>query len=430
MGKLTKKSKIIIGVVAGILAAIILAAGIAAIVIFTKKPNYAALDSIEIVVDMTNSKYYVGSEGKKPDTNGKSVEQVEGAVNVYTYDEMFDNLKNGKDVCVHFKKAKMTASKGTIYLTSDIYANGLSLDAYEVVKGDLKKGGDNAIEVGAGADVLIRDLHIFGKSFAEGDSLRTYNNYGSMIKISSAVPGEANRAKAKVIHCVMENSHKVVHLEKNGQLDLEGSVVRNAADTTVSVGTFANLSNTLNSKNNVIINSMTAGILSYCYDGQVNEYDNANTWNVINITGFLDIYNWKRASNIAFIPDTELGGNQGLVATLNSIVTGEIVKPEYADLSVDDKDAKYADAPDKYVHLGILKISTASPENKSIINIDTKALGYGQNVFPIPNGLAQQFMKYTMMYGYFNNVEGKVAPNTQLTKDSLQVLYKELVQGR
>lgn len=246
-----------------------------------------------------------------------------------------------------------------------------------------------------------------------------------MIKVSSSEQGEQNRAKAKVIHCVLENSHKVVHLGKNGQLDLEGFVVRNAADTTVSVGTFANLPNTLNSKNNVIINSMTAGILCYLYDGAINDSNAANSWNTINISGFLDIYNWKSVDSLAFIPDTELGGNQGLVASLNNIVTGEINKEEYKDLSA-------VVGGSKYVHMGIIKIATAYKTNGTKINFvdGINSVGYGENIFPIPGGLPQQFIKYAMMYSYYNNVEDKVGVNSTFADESNAKIYEELVMGR
>lgn len=415
--KWSKKKKTVVGIVSGVIAAILIAVIVVVCVLFLGTSKRVGFDQTNYVIDMGND-YYVGTEGSY-DTSlsrNKNVTTIEGAYNVSNYADFVAQLKAGNDVVVHASEFVMTKPKdesGTISVKSSIYGNGVSINAFDVVKGSAKNSGYDAFVVEPGKAVVIRDMKVFGHPMSETDAfedgLKTFTGYGSLLNIRG---DSKNKAIADVYHCIFENSHKVVHIQ-SAYVMMEGCLVRNAADTAISIGTFKNQASEFISNNNIVADSLTGGILTYCYDGNIDKSsDNKDTWNTIIIEGFLDIYNWKKASELAFIPDTELGGQTGLISSLNSFLSEEIVKPEYQAMRSD------VDG-DSYVHFGILKIATNGYgvnkaqilyENREIKVGDDKnsnGLGYTMQKFPIPS-IGGAFMKELFVTGYFGNNEGSV----------------------
>lgn len=415
--KWSKKKKTVVGIVSGVIAAILIAVIVVVCVMFLGTSKRVGFDQTNYVIDMGND-YYVGTEGSY-DTSlsrNKNVITINGAYNVSDYADFVAKLKEGKDVVVHASNFVMTKPKdesGTISVKSSIYGNGVSINAYDVVKGSSKSLGNDAFVVEPGSEVVIRDMKVFGQPMSESDTfedgLKTFTGYGSLLNVRG---DSKKKAIADITHCIFENSHKVVHIQ-SAFVTMEGCLVRNAADTAISIGTFKNQASEFVSKNNIVADSLTGGILTYCYDGDINKSsDNSDTWNSIYIEGFLDIYNWKKASELAFIPDTELGGQTGFISTLNKYLSEEIVKPQYQAMRSDvDGEA--------YVHFGVLKIAT-NPygvnkakiyyDNREIKEGDDKSsngIGYTMQSFPIPQ-IGSAFMKELYVTGYFGNNEDSV----------------------
>ncbi|MEG1394429.1 MAG: hypothetical protein RSD04_01630, partial [Clostridia bacterium] len=303
----------------------------------------ASIDGNTLTVNGTTPfEMTVGGDSKK-------VTVVADGYNVSTYDDFRAKVDAGQVAVVQATEFAMTAEKGTINVKNSIYGNGVNIDGTAVAKASGDKGwktaGSNVMSVNVTKQLTIRDVHAFGIKTDPELTIKQFNNVGSALAIS----GDENGGKSNVdvIHCVLENGHKVFHIN-NSNVNMTGCIVRNASDTTVSIGTFDNKKSTVNMTDNVIANSLTAGVVIYDYSVTGSS---AKTWNEINVKGFLDIYNWRSAKNLSFLPDTELGGSVFIVDTINSFV-GSDISPEdkYAELKAVAKDGS------QYLHMGIFKI--------------------------------------------------------------------------
>lgn len=428
--------------------------------IFPQGTEFKLTDADETVT-LTNTTLQVGSlkdfkiTYKDTEAAGKTVTMdvnvVRNGVNVDTYDALYknahttdENIEKGEfnsPVIIQNKELKMKLRyannekkrQATIKLTNSLYGNGCTLNANSVAYGfgtDWKNSGYTAIEISqhsaiVNVPILIRDLHLIGKEAESSDTLKTYTNYGALLNIEGGTKENNDvekKAKANIENCIIERGHKVVHM-RNAIVNMSGTIVRTAADTTVSIATTANCATTLNIKNCVIADSLTAGILMYCIDGSITEAnDNMNTWNQINIQGFLDIYNWKKSSEIALLPDTE-GGPQ-IANFANGIVRSEVDNPKK------NQEYKVVQQGNQYVHFGIIQICTVSNGinlNKSIItNYDSQ--GFKAEQFPIPDA-AKAIIRDVKVCGYMNNANGNVAPQAKIG-DKIDTLYDELYYGR
>lgn len=391
---------------------------------------------------------------KDTKTNQKVTMQttvIKNGINVDTYEKLYKNahtteeeIKNEefkKPVLIQNKEISMklryknndSKRQATINLTNDLYGNGATINANSVVYGfgtEWKNRGWPAFSISQHSaiknkPILIRDLHLIGKEPESTDTLKTFTNYGSLLDIAGAHEGAKSsddKAKATIENSIFERSHKVIHLS-NAKIDMKGTIVRTAADTTISIATSANSATTLNIENCIIADSLTAGILMYCIDKNIGiSNDNIDTWNQINIKGFLDIYNWKKSSEIALLPDTE-GGPQ--VASLaNGIVRSEVDNPKKNQAYKVTKDNE------QYVHFGIIQICTVSNAiglNKSVVTNYTNQ-GFRQEEFPIPDA-AKAIIKDVKVCGYMNNANGAIGPTTTI-KDNIANIYNDLYFGR
>lgn len=320
----------------------------------------------------------------------------------------------------------------------DVHVTGcdMSLEA-AVYEGDENKPeeGDGTETPKPTADeeteerVVIKPAgNLYGLTQADVDKrgVLLFSKNGNLVDIS----GE-NGEKANVVmkHCVLENGAKVLHIV-NTNMDLIGTVVRNAADTAISIQTSANNASYIKSYNNVIANSLTGGILFYCFDATINESNAEDTWNTFEIMPdtFLDIYNWKNQNGLAFLPETE-----GFANIANPIAGSEIPQAKYDKLKGNVNGQMY-------IHFAIIKIRTGDglPKNSSKV-VGYENIGYTtakengfEKGFPIP-GIASAIMKEIDVWGYYGNIEGSVSPTTVLggeTDEDLALFYKELRDGR
>lgn len=418
------------------------------------------LEDADETITLTNTTLMVGSVKdfkiiyKDSEANNQpvtlNVKVVRNGVNVDSYDALYknahtpnDKIEKGefnKPVLIQNRELKMKLRyanndkkrQATITLTNDLYGNGCTLNANSVVYGfgsDWKNSGYTAINVSkysaiANVPITIRDLHLIGKEADNTDTLRTYTNYGHLLNIEGSSEKEDIEAKAKanIENCIIERGHKTIHM-RNAIVNMKGTVVRTAADTTISIATVADAATTLNVENCIVADSLTAGILMYCIDTSItNANDNNKTWNQINIRGFLDIYNWKKSNEIALLPDTE-GGPQ--VANLaNGIVRSEVDNPNK------NQEYKVVHEGGQYVHFGIIQICTVNNAinlNKSVIS-NYESQGFRAEQFPIPD-TAKAIIRDVKVCGYMNNNNGAITPASKIS-DNLEKLYDELYNGR
>ena len=484
-----KKKKIIIITAASVIGVIVLSLFIWLMVMFFGPSATQDLSSIPLQVEMGN-KYYIGSENNTQDyskifpdgsdfslsgskltfkQDGKTVTKdvtiVDGAVNVYTFEELAANVNAGKKVVIQNANLKAPKLEGKaesdvlkMEVTNDIYGNGATVNVNEIVatrvkgvtggKIAAKSDGSSYSDKYAGGysaftimptknQIIFQDVHIIGNDMSNKENgdlfgltdeqitargVKLFSGYGDLMYIGGDSDGKAN---VKVYHCVVENGHKVVHV-RNANLDIEGTIIRNASDTALSVATFESEKSTINSKNNVILNSLTGAILFYSFE-PIAKAKEKETWNELNVEGFLDIYNWKAQDGLAFLPETE-GAYEGIA---NKLVGGTIQAKKYDEL-------KAVQGGKKYIHFAILKIRTNNggvAYNGSTVNFKndikyktSKDKGFEKG-FPIPS-LASGIMYDIDVWGYYDEAKGDVKPTDGLSEKMLDNLYKELVEGR
>lgn len=404
----------------------------------------------------------------------KEVETIDGAINVNTFDELVSNINSGNKVVIQNANLKAPSLEGkkedeipVMKVTNDVYGNGAVVNVNEIVASRFKYADKNGGKLAAkidglsykkgthtigydaftivprpdNAQVIFQDVHITGNdmSTAEGGDIagktdkeiaergvKLLSGYGSLLYICGDDQAKAN---ALVKHCVIENAGKVVHIF-NSNVDIEGTFVRNASDTTISIATAANRKSIINMKNNVIANSLTGGILFYCMDTTITKANEDASWNELNIDGFLDIYNWKKEKGLAFLPETE---GAMLANIANDIANTEITNAEYDAL-------KAKEMGEKYIHFAIIKIRTGGNDlevqyNGSKVNGYDK-IGYTDSKennieggFPIPK-VAKFIMKEIDVWGYYGNEKAAIGPTDGISEKVLETLYVELREGR
>ncbi|MDE6967395.1 MAG: hypothetical protein K2P12_01940 [Clostridia bacterium] len=397
---------------------------------------------------------------KQGDSNvEKNVTIVKGATNVSTFEELFTNVNDGKAVVIQNTKLSAPALEGkdkdyeaTLVVKNNVYGNGAIVNLYETVTSRNKLNGNNIsspylkgngaewgqtgvrIEVREdGAQVIFQDVHLTGNdmdkngnlkgledSVIESRGLLLFSKYNPILEI---VGNEEAKANAYVKHCIVENGHKVVHVI-NSNVKLEGTIIRNASDTTLSIATFANKASTITSKNNIIANSLTGGILFYCYDDTITEANAKASWNklIIEKDSFLKIYNWKKQDGLSFLPETEIS-SPAIVNVANTIVNDTVLSSDYDHLKGITRDGQ------KYIHFAIIKLKTAgglkyngsTVEGKENIKYtDTNGKG-----FPIPNVASIFNVHQVDVWGYFSNTK-EIEPTEGFTEEMLPEIYKAL----
>ena len=319
---------------------------------------------------------------------------------------------------------------GEQIIFQDVHVTGNDMSTYDPDAPETSEGEDGGAAATADENKPAGNMKGVTKETINSRGVLLFSKYGNLVDISTYTDMDNNQVLMK--HRLVENGGKVVHIS-DADVDIEGTIVRNASDTAISIATSANCASYVRSKNNVIANSLTGGILFYCFDDKINEANADATWNTVEIVedSFLDIFNWKPQNGLAFLPETE-----GFADIANPIAASEIPKKDYDPLKGKDEDGNY------YIHFAIIKIRTGGglPKNGSTV-IGYENLRYGNvaegsngvyNQFPIP-GIATAIMKDIDVWGYYGVSDGDVTPTSVLggeTADDLAKFYKELREGR
>ena len=210
-------------------------------------------------------------------------------------------------------------------------------------------------------------------------------------------------------------------------MEFEGNIIRNASDTALSFATYAYERSVVTSRNNVISNSLTGGVVFYCYDGAISNANAEESWNELLIEKgtFLDIYNWKEQDGLAFMPETEGGAE-----VANPVAKSEIPKTKYDSLKANVEGKKY-------IHFAIIKLRTGGglAQNGSYVT-NYQDIGYQtsrdkgyENGFPLPS-LAAAIIRDIDVWGYYERGYRDVTPTAILSQEVLDKLYEELKFGR
>ncbi len=417
----------------------------------------------------------------------KEVQIIEDAVNVDNWEDFVKRLKNKMapdknsdkeefypTICLQNNYIAAPVMEGTkknkmegLKVYGDIYGNGCTLNVFEIVvcrnkfsSGSLTKpylqgngpvSGWSAFWVCAkedGSQITIQDLHITGNDMKteEGGNLygvnqtildrrglKLFSAYGTLLSVEGETTTDAagnkeiiQKANLKLKHCVLENSHKLIHV-RCADMEFEGNIIRNASDTALSFATYAYERSVVTSRNNVISNSLTGGVVFYCYDGAISNANAEESWNELLIEKgtFLDIYNWKEQDGLAFMPETEGGAE-----VANPVAKSEIPKTKYDSLKANVEGKKY-------IHFAIIKLRTGGglAQNGSYVT-NYQDIGYQtsrdkgyENGFPLPS-LAAAIIRDIDVWGYYERGDRDVTPTAILSQEVLDKLYEELKFGR
>lgn len=329
--------------------------------------------------------------------------------NVYTFAQLEKAIFEKKNVVLQSNIAvpaldKWTKfkEKETLMVESNIYGNAYKIDATEFTtdtnasmldgeegnKGELFKKeftADEQLFTVNAANVEFVNIHMVGKVLREGDyALNDYCDAGELINFPANADKEIGGA---VKYCVLENAHRIIHVQ-GGNVSIENNVLREASDSCISIATNSISQVNVTIKDNQLINPQVAGIINYCLDTS-----NNLKYPVINIEGIFDVYNWKNEQTAALMPITE----RDFADPVNKAIQDGLGSKAYDHMVIN------ADGH-KWVHIGIIVLSTGSIGNKPTINGVDK-ISYIKRQLPFPGILKPilgLILKTYDMYGYAN----------------------------
>lgn len=204
---------------------------------------------------------------KYKDANGKKaeceVEVIKDAYNIYDEIDLDELRDNGTGNTFIFQdNVVVTEEVGFTLNDTTIWGNGFELDANSIAC-----EGNGTFEVAAGKTGNIYELHIYGKKLTEeekqadgGVSLDMFEGYGTILGAYGNSKDDSNRPKLNVKGCIIENAHKIAYL-RGCDAYFEGNIFRNASDAIIAVETNTCKGAVVNMKNNVLANSVVAGVL-------------------------------------------------------------------------------------------------------------------------------------------------------------------------
>lgn len=345
--------------------------------------------------------------------------KINDGTNVNNITEFTDAIAAKKTVINVLANFVTESKKGFALHSSIINGNGFTLDAttisavkYLDAAGKKVSGGDSTIfDIAEDAVVTVRDFHMIGERIqkVEGKdfSLDEFEGNGEFFSIYG---DNGKRPNVTIDHCITENNQKHFFIN-SADVTIKNSLLRNGADAIIAVETNAKTGAVLNVENNIISNSVVAGIL-FC--GWTDVGADKSTTCTLNVKGFLDIYNWKDTKTTKLIPATE-----GAVATLVNNVVGEQIKiltkdPESVKQYMVKLGGEY------FVHIGIIILATPNlnanlTEVKGIdIAKGDDPVGFVKRKFPIPS-FANAIARTCELIGYNQSTAGKanaVQPKT------------------
>ena len=152
---------------------------------------------------------------------------------------------------------------GEQIIFQDVHVTGNDMSTYDPDAPETSEGEDGGAAATADENKPAGNMKGVTKETINSRGVLLFSKYGNLVDISTYTDMDNNQVLMK--HCLVENGGKVVHIS-DADVDIEGTIVRNASDTAISIATSANCASYVRSKNNVIANSLTGGILFYCFD--------------------------------------------------------------------------------------------------------------------------------------------------------------------
>ena len=356
------------------------------------------------------------------DADGKKVTKkitfVEG-INAYTYPEFVYAVVSKKPVVVHDNFEMIPArdienpvitvpEQDYLDIQASIYGNGYVFDAYKIAGYGEGLPGSVVLSCSKSDDIVLQDFKITGRVLEEDETLdlTSLERYGVLINVDG---DNSFRPKVTMKNLIVENSHKNIYFN-NCDVTMQGCIVQNASDSTISIETNNEKGANIVLRNNVIANSMTAGIVLWGWT-DTGDYKTQNKFVDLTVEGFLDIYNWKDSKHAKLMPNTE-----DLADTVNGLVESEMDKAKY-----DQFFYKYKDQ--KWVQTGMIILATGGlKENKAEFH-GLENIGFEIREFPLPSA-AKLFCKTCKVVGYGtdgNKVgvqpDAKISDNVYLMSD-------------
>ncbi len=264
-------------------------------------------------------------------------------------------------------------------------------------------------------------------------------------------------------YCIFENAKILMEVD-GANVDVEGCIFRNssansfympmAGDTTKGAG---RIPAKVNLKNSVFTHSALIPIYVYTdfnrdFDrNDKNGFPDGTTWedmkeagytdHILNVEGFLDIYNWisidEFASSSGLVPSTGIEYVDGLVGdTAAQILATELMQPEYKALrhNINGKE---------YVHLAIAIIGLTSPVPSTIVQnyqnagyncVTAKITGSSlTGAFKVAFNLAlKDYVRFPMHVFSYKKGNYQIGPDSEKKLDFQETgaLYKNLRDGR
>lgn len=346
-------------------------------------------------------------------SDGKSesfdIEVIDG-VNAFRYIDLLDIAALNKVICQQ-NEIKLTDSISTaanhqnIELYNDYYGNGFKLISSKEIISDYY----NRLIQAKTENVTIQDLYVIGQETTKDETF-TLGDFGKAGMLISFEGSTTNKVSGSIINCVIENAQRPIFINA-ADVFIKGNFIRNAADACISIESNINGPTNVTLENNVIVNAVVAGVLSWSYTSGYPDENFAN----ITINGFLDIYNWKDTRTAQIMPESEpLSG---------------MVNPQIPDTLNNDKYQNYFYRQDelKFIHCGMIVTATGDAKaNKTKIN-GFNGLGYEERNFPLP-AIAKLGMNHCVVYGFGAGENPMIKPNDNpLANDKI---FDELRGGR
>lgn len=384
----------------------------------------ASLNGEMLTVTATTGEFDLVIKESGRDDVYKKVYIVDG-INVFTFPEFYYATQQEAKVVVQknltFVEPRnienaLVEVEGirNIVVKNSIYGNGHTFDAYEIAKCiENKKGKEGAtvLECSKAQGIVLQDFKITGRVLDESETsldLTTLERYGVLICFDG---NRKFRPSGTIKNVIAENSHKVTFFNAC-DVTVEGCIIRNASDSTVSIETNNEGGTNMVFKNNVIANSLTAGIVLWGWTDAGN-YNNPKNFADVTIEGFLDIYNWKNTENTRLMPNTEDGAG-----AINALVERNIGDKKY-----DSFFYKYKDK--KWIQTGMIILATGKlKENKAVFH-GLEDVNFEIREFPMPPG-SEALCKTCKVVGY-GTTKVDLKPDAQINLDTI---YQELRNGR
>ena len=363
---------------------------------------------------------------------------LDGYSNVTDWDTLYSKVMvsgESANVCIQ-SEMTATAGKGIYFLPSDydayqphpstlnLYGNLLPIDASPITEGNEKGSKDSgstlfSIEYEQ-AEMNLTDLHIIGEQADVGEdgsiNLVQFEGNGTFFV---AYGSDDVTPVINLTHCLAENAQKCAYV-RSAELNITGCIMRNGADALVAAETGNTKGAVVNVENSVFANSVVAGII-LCGWTKISGPEDFCT---VNLSGFVDFYNWKNRETTQLMPNNEQWAN-----IVNPVVKGEIQAGKNDKYFV----KKSASSPlsEQYLNVCIIRISSGGQANESTVNgIDAQNLM--MDTFPLPkvaNGILKSCHVITTQQNAVHwDSNGCDNPTSQIA-DNPNLNY-ELVHGR